>query len=254
MKAIRVGEKKLSWILGLAVSALFATILLTPSSSAYSYSMTIIEDYSWMDDLTPWGTQFADIVDTKLSNDGWTKEFYHKDSEVTKEDFGTSNYGYEGLDETDFHWHFGHGLSINYDLALWDYSPWNLWATVGSNDVDDKWDYNNEWVVFQACHVLRDNNWGAALKYSHMVLGYSTATYSDPTVADRFFYYAIDTNDAIYPSWWLATKYTYDSDVKAKVIADTEDQLYHDHLHNHGYVALDEYPDDSSVWIQEWDC
>ncbi len=225
-----------------------------PLVSAYTYSITNIENYQYLDDLTPWGTQFANIVDTRLSKDGWSKNFYHKDSGVTKEDFGTSNYGYQGLDGSNFHWHFGHGLSINYDLALWNYHYiLNPWATVSSNDVNDKWD-NVEWVVFQACHVLKDNNWGAALKYSHMILGYSTATYSNPTVADKFFYYAIDTNDAVYPSWWLATKYTYDSDVKAKVIADTEDQLYHDHLHNHGYVAPEECPDDSSVWIQEWEC
>ncbi len=108
----------------LLIAVLFLIAVTAATASAYEYSVTNIEDYTWLSDLTPYGTQIADKVKYWLGNAGWTLEFYHKDSEVKKEDFGTSDSSWEGLDEADFHWHTGHGLWNNYDLALYDYSPW----------------------------------------------------------------------------------------------------------------------------------
>lgn len=170
-----------------------------------------------------------------------------------KEDFGTSDSGYQGLDEADFHWHFGHGLSTNYDLALWDYSPWNPWPTVDSGDVCYKWDSNNEWVVFQSCYVLGDVWWGQALKNSHMLLGYRTSVTADTNVAEKFFEYAVDYDWTVYDAWEQATKLTYGNEVEAVAFVDSLDQKDNDHLWGQGYVAPDD-PDTDSVYYYYWNC
>jgi hypothetical protein len=233
------------------VAALF---LIPATTSAYSYSITNIENYSWLSDLSPDGTEIANKVQYWLGTEtGWTEEFYHKDSAVNKEDFGSSNSGYQGLDESDFHWHIGHGLWDNMDIALSDYSPWNPWATVDSGDVWGKWDLNNEWVVFQSCYVLGDPFWGAALKYSHMLLGFQTISYADSNLPEKFFEYAIDYDWPVLDAYKKATILTFGSDVEATAFVDTQEQL-NDHLWGQGYVAPDEYPDDSSAYYYHWNC
>ena len=134
-----------------------ALCLATATACAYTYSITNVEDYLYSSveggpaDLTPWGTYESNIVKNWFGNAGWTEEFYHANGSVIKEDFGTSNTGYEGLDEADFHFHFGHGyrnpITGGTWLALWDYHlVLNPGAIVGPDDVYDKWDFNNEWV------------------------------------------------------------------------------------------------------------
>ena len=157
-------------------------------SAAYSYSITNIEDYTSLDDLTPFGTRVAEKVQYWLgTKDGWMQKFYHKDSSVDKEDFGTLNSGWQGLDESDFHWHALHGLhglTNDGDIALYDYSIWDPGRKVDSWMVERNCALHNERVVFQSCYVLEDPNWAAALKYSHMLLGFETVTYIDPNLPE----------------------------------------------------------------------
>jgi len=98
------------------------------------------------------------------------------------------------------------------------------------------------------------SRWGSALKYSHMILGFSTVSYTSDTLIDLFFQSAIDWDWTILQAYQYATKTVYDDNVKAVLIADTEDQFYNDHLWGQGYVAPDEYPDDDIVWYAEWTC
>lgn len=104
---------------------LVISVLLT-ISAVYGdeYSITIVEDYEhsydpWpcsVGDLLPWGTLEANIVEDWLGKKaGWYNIFRKKDNGVTKADFGVNNVGYQGLDEADFHFHFGHG----YNLPIW---------------------------------------------------------------------------------------------------------------------------------------
>jgi len=237
------------------------------TAAGNSYSITIVEDYEhssdpWpcsVSDLTPWGKMEADLVEEWLGNKaGWYKEFRHEDSEVTKEDLGTSNIGYEGLDEADFHFHFGHGYNLplwGTFLALWNWSPCTGGLTVNPSDVHKKWDFNNEWVFLHSCNVLSDKQgWGSALKYSHIIMGFSTTTYTSTDLIDRFFRAAVDWDWTLTQAYYYATKESYDENVKAVIIADTEEQYNNDHLWGQGYVAPDEYPDDDIVWFTEWSC
>ncbi len=243
---------KLLWSILLA----FVAFLLLPAATkaSFTYSVTNIEQYDWLSDLYPYGTEIANEVRYWLGTKaGWTEKFYHKDSEVTKEDFGTSNIGYQGLDESDFHWHTGHGLWANYDIALSSYSPWNPWATVDSNDVRKKWDLENEWVVIQSCYVLGDPAWRDSLKYSHMIMGFSIVTYANSSFPETFFKYAIDYDWSIFDAFKKATILSFGSDVEAVIYVDSQDQL-RDHLHGQGYVAPDEYPDDDLTFYYSWNC
>ncbi len=136
--------------------------------NAYEYSITFVEDYEhssdpWpcsVSDLTPWGTLEANVVEKWLGDKaGWYKVSRHKDDNVEKEDFGISDDGYEGLDEVDFHFHFGHGYNLpiwGTFLALWDWSPCSGGLTVHPSDVTKKWDKDNEWVFLHSCNVLSD--------------------------------------------------------------------------------------------------
>ena len=246
---------------------LLTVFALTCGVNAYEYSITIVEDYKhssdlWpcnVGDLTPWGTREANLVEEWLGTKaGWSEVFRHKDSGVTKEDFGINNTGYQGLDEADFHFHMGHGYNLpvwGTFLALWDWSPCSGGTTVHPSDVSKKWDFNNEWVLLHSCNVLSDvSSWGNALKYSHIIMGFSTTTYADTNLIDRFFRAAIDWDWTITQSYYYATTETYDESVKAVLIADTEDQYDNDHLWGQGYVSDDEYPDDDTVWYAEWSC
>ncbi len=251
------------------VSAMVVLYFVVSVATAYTYSITNVEDYKYSstylgpEDLTPWGSLESNVVKNWLQKVGWTEEFYHANSSVTKSDFGTSNVGYEGLDGADFHFHTGHGyrndLTGGTWLALWDYHPvLNPSSVIGPDDVADKWDLNNEWVFISACNVLSEpNRWGSALKYSHMILGFSTATYTSTTLVDEFFRAAIDWDWTITQAYYHATIEAYgghEDTIKAVIVADTLEQYNNDHLWGQGYVAPDEYPDDDTVWYAEWTC
>ena len=62
--------------------------------------------------------------------------------------------------------------------------------------------------------MLHDLSWGGALKYSHMILGFSTVTYASTDLPDRFFRNAIDYDWTVISSYYQATKDTYGSDVR----------------------------------------
>jgi hypothetical protein len=238
-------------------------------TAAYEYSITNVENYLYSVVPQPckvkdlyYGTAESNKVKFWLGNKlGWVERFYHKDANVKKEDFGTSNSGYEGLDEADFHFHFGHGYKFPTGtwLALWDYSfCYNPGAVVSPSDIEEKWDWDNEWVFLHSCNVLSEpERWGKALKYSHMIFGFSTTTYESTQLIDEFFKAAIDWDWDLYWAYYHATTEAYkgyESKVKAVIVADNSKQLYNDHLWGQGYVAPDEYPDDSNIVYREWTC
>ncbi len=101
---------------------------------------------------------------------------------------------------------------------------------------------------------LADPAWGEALEYSHIIFGFTTVTYMDPNLPDLFLGYAVDNAWTLVNSYQVATIATFSSDVKAAVMADTDDQFYLDRLWGRGYVAPDEYPDDDYVKFYEWTC
>lgn len=140
-------------------------------------------------------------------------------------------------------------------MALWNWSPCSGGLIVNSNDVNKKWDLDNKWVFLHSCNVLSEvAKWGSALKYSHMIMGFSTTTFTSTELLKRFFEATIDWDWTITQAYYYATRETYDENVKAVLIADTEAQYNNDHLWGQGYVAPNEYPDDEIVWYAEWTC
>ena len=227
------------------------------------YSVTIIEDYSesfLLGDLDPWGQLFYEKVEEWLKDqESWTEKFYEVNESVDEADFGTSDTGYQGLDEADFHYHFGHGIEDLYwiggtDICLHDWEPGWI-GDVTPGEVDKKWDCDVEWVLIASCHVLRDyEDWAGALKYCHALLGFETTYLTSYEFPDKFFEYAIDDEMTVYEAYHQATIDSFGSCVTAVAIFDNEEQALNDHLWGHGEVADDEYPDDDNYWHNSWDC
>ncbi|MEA1865795.1 MAG: DUF6345 domain-containing protein [Euryarchaeota archaeon] len=232
----------------------------------YKYSVTIIEDYSKsgvpgdrLCNLDPWGQEAYDKVRYWLHDTaGWSEEFYENDSDVGETDFGTKNVGYKGLDEADFHYHFGHGCDdIGTELALHNWVPGPNLRDIRAQDVAWKWDQNNEWVLLDSCIILKDRDeWACALERTHAILGFSTKSYATDELADEFFREAIDNDETIYEAYRKATRSAFKGDnVTAVAIFDTEDQLENDRLHGQGTGARpDEDPDDTFYHFREWGC
>jgi len=230
------------------------------------YSVTTIEDYSdsrligvGLGDL--FGGQAAyNALEDKLHDDvGWTEKFYKVDDSVDEPDFGTSNSGYQGLDGADFHYHLGHGIDdIGTEVCLHDWLPgWNC-ADVRAQDVEYKWDEDNEWVLLHSCHILEDHDdWEHALKHSHAVMGFESDSLvnSDATLVNNFLANAVG-NDAmtVYQAYYWATMDRFGSDVTAAVIFDTDGQFFNDHLWGEGVVMPDEYLDDDYWKYKSWNC
>jgi hypothetical protein len=110
-----------------------------------------------------------------------------------------------------------------------------------------------KWVVLQSCWVLRDLQWGGALKYSHGILGFGGIVRSDPDLASYFFKNCINNDYTIAFSWQRATQDVFeDEGTLVRVIFDTNDQVNNDHLPGHGTVAASETTDDDTIYWDEW--
>lgn len=247
-------KKRIAGIL--AILLLLCTVVpVMAEDTSIEYSVTTIEHYQFMNDLDPYGSLCYEKVEYWLHDyDGWSEEFHETEHDVEDSDFGCSNSGYQGLDEADFHYHFGHGVDEIWStvICLWDYP---FYGVVTPLEVSEKWDKDKEWVLLHSCKVLQDvSYWGAALKYTHMLLGFKTTTYADEDLPDNVLRRAVQYDYTVIDAYYYGTKQTYDSDVQATAIADTLDQWYNDHLHGHGTVAPDEYPDDDIVYYASWSC
>ena len=229
------------------------------------YSVTIIEDYSdsrllgqGLSDLVGGQAAYDALRNTLHDNAGWTERFYELDDSVDEPDLGTSDSGYQGLDGADFHYHLGHGYNdIGTELCLHDWLPgWN-YADVRAQDVEYKWDEDNEWVLLHSCYILADHgDWEHALTHSHALMGFesSSGVYPHAALIDKFMANAVDGGMTVYDAYHKATEDAFGSDVTAAVIFDTEEQMDNDHLWGEGVVMPDENPDDDEYWYRSWNC
>ena len=222
------------------------------------YSVSTIEDYSdsILGDICGGQAAYNALENTLHDNAGWTEKFYKVNDSVDKTHFGTSNSGDQGLDGADFHYHLGHGYNdIGTELCLHDWLPgWN-YADVRAQDVEYKWDEDNEWVLLHSCHILADHgDWKHALKHSHALMGFESGSYSDAALVNNFLANAVDDDMTVYDAYRKATKDTFGSDVTAAVIFDTDGQYYNDHLWGEGEVMPDEYLDDDYWKYYSWNC
>jgi len=127
------------------------------------------------------------------------------DANVDDTDFATSG---GGLNNADLHYHFGHGDWIS-GITYVQYSNWPT-SSLTRTEVYKKWGTSlisaNKWVVMDACWVLRDLQWGGALRHSHGILGFGNTKYSNPALTDSFLQNCIDYDNTIYYAWQYTTQ------------------------------------------------
>lgn len=240
----------------------FINIIAMSNASAYEYSVTVVDDYKYsylpyIDDLDPHGQNQYERVEYWLHDvAGWSEEFYHKDASVTESDFGTNDVGYKGLDGADFHYHSGHGfMDVGRELALHNWLPGVNYYDVRAQDVEYKWDQDNEWVLLHSCSILYDSyDWAKALNQSHGIMGFSTTSYVSTALINEFFDEAINNDETISDSYYHATKAAFGSSVRAVMISDTSAQMSYDHLNGEGTMEPDESPNDSFYAYLSWWC
>ena len=244
------------------------TIIIGDDDLMKEYSVTTLDKYNYTTGFDPaYGANYI-YPKTKYwlqDKNSWTKKFYWYNSTVWQTDFGTQTSGYQGLDEADYHIHFGHGgkdlITEEQEICLYEWNWGNedhngLKGDVAWDEVYNKWDLDSEWVFIYSCNVLNDSigKWGAALNKGHMILGFTTHTFTNYQILDTFYSQLIDNDNTMVNSYYVATTSAFGGDVKAAAIADTEDQFYHDHLWDQGEVKQDESPNDNIVWYAEWSC
>jgi hypothetical protein len=207
------------------------------------------------------GTSIYANMSRILNIEGWQSTFYHNDTAVVKEDFGTLG---GGLNNATFHYHFGHG---NYSQALTFYEyrfetdgtipkpdqPY-LKYSIHYSELDKKWGNKNKWVLIDACSVLENENWGQALNTSHGILGFASTKNPSQNLPNSFFKYALVENRTVLQSYKQATFDSFTQNVTAAAIFDNVYQRDHDHFPGHGEVAPDENPDDNYVTYEHWPC
>ncbi len=265
------------------ISASFVAVLLTaqfvlltlalPAASydddlMTEYSVTTVDSYRYVGGFNPpYGANYV-YPKTKYwlqDQNAWIEKFYWYNDTVWQTDFGTQTSGYQGLDEADYHIHFGHGgqdpITNEQEIVLYDWNWGNedhnsLTGDLAWDEVYNKWEFDNEWVFIYSCSVFNNSigKWGAALNKSHIQLGFTTTTFINYGILDTFYSQLSDNGNTIVNSYYTATTSAFDNNVKAVAVADTSDQFYYDHLWNKGEVKPDESPNDNIVWYAEWNC
>ena len=228
-----------------------------------TYSMTNIENFDTLSDLYPEGSNtYTNVTNWLTGTPGWTQLFYDTDSNVDDTDFATNG---AGLNNADLHYHFGHGDYV-YISGTWKgIVPYSNYQSNDPNSylikdsVYKKWgaevDSRNKWVVLDACWVLADLQWGAALKHSHGILGFASYKYphSDKALSAYFLQNCIDNNYPVSYAWQRATQDVLQPEhTTVQIIFDTEEQLQTDHLPGQGTISASEVNDDDIVYFSNW--
>jgi len=241
---------RLKIFIGLLI--LVGICMVVPPVSAYQFSMTTVENYDSLVDLYPDGTISSTYVYNWLTGQGWTQKFHQMDASVDDTDFATNG---GALNDADLHYHFGHGDWISGTTHV-QYSNWPTSSLVRT-EVYKKWGTSlisaNKWVVLDACWVLYDLQWGSALKHSHGILGFGSAKNVNSYLSSSFLQNCINNDYTIVLSWQMATQTVLaGNNHLVRVIFDTQDQLWNDHLPGHGTVSGSELLDDDTEYYAEW--
>jgi PKD repeat protein len=75
----------------------------------YSYGISCIQNYTYIGNISGVFDECDSVAQT-LDTAGWTRNFYHKNGDVTKEDFGTDTVTHPSLVDSTVFYYSGHGL------------------------------------------------------------------------------------------------------------------------------------------------
>jgi len=216
-----------------------------------TFSITQV-GHTFGNDLTLQANDTSHWVYKVLHDDNhWQNIFWKKESEVSKEDFGTQG---GGLNSATFHFHVGHGgydlLGSNTSLDIGN------WQYLHASDVERKWGGNNKWVYLHSCDVLADPSWAKALDSTHGIFGFSTIVPDDLNVPASFFSYASSSSNprTLVEAFNDATGPVFTSNTTAKVIFGTKKQYDTDHLPGFGDIAPDRASTNHSYFQRSWIC
>jgi len=232
------------------------------------YSVTLVDRYAYVGNLSDYGKDYLyPVIQYHFPPDGWDETFCWNDTAAWDIDFGKLTSGYEGLDEADFHFHWGHGGPDQntghkeiclYNWSFGDEDPDDVRGDVSWDEVYGKWELDSEWAFILSCSLLEGDEvsyWGSALNRSHMILGFSTPAYGDDRrCLDEFLLRTLQAEQTVIESYYRATLYNYNASTNATAISDTLDQWNNDHFWGHGTVSPDESPNDGTVWFARWTC
>jgi hypothetical protein len=205
----------------------------------------------------------CDNVARKLNTTGWKLNFYHKDSEVTSQDFGIEG-GDTGLSDSSFHYHSGHGIDRAHMQGKWgtmialkEYSDELAAIHMGgifADQVTQKWGGKNKWIALQSCNILLDSGWGNALTTSHGILSYASSTNVNSDFPNVFFEYAIDKKEPVITAYIDATTEVFnDPSIRGAVFVKTIDQFNNEQFPGIGYSAQEGKPNDKPIYYN-WSC
>jgi PKD repeat protein len=217
----------------------------------YTFSITQVgKIYSTDDSLIANDTSYW-VYKVLHDDNHWQNIFWKKESDVSKEDFGTQG---GGLNNAIFHFHVGHGghdlLGSNTSLDIGN------WQSLHASDVERKWGGNNKWVLLYSCDVLDDPSWAKALNTTHGIFGFTTEVPADINVPVSFFNYASSSSNprTLVEAFNNATGPVFNSKTTAKIIFGTKEQYDTDHLPGFGIIAPDRASNDHSYFQRSWIC
>ncbi len=233
-----------------------------------SFSITCVEKYDYLSPVSGSIDECNNLASDLISA-GYKMNFYHKDGDVTKNDFAMDpSYTGDTITESAFHYHSGHGTEVlNLNIPVLNEGWWRTFLdlkgydnipfinTVDAGDVTGKWGGKLKWVMLDSCNILKDENWHKALVTTHGILGFSTDSGVNLTFPDTFTKYALNKDYTIVDAYKQATIDTYhDDNTTATVITKTSDQYYQDHFPGTGPMASDGDPNSNDYKIRHWNC
>lgn len=186
---------------------------------------------------------------------GWVNDFAWTDNAAWERDFKSPGNGGNDsawADDVDLMLFAGHGnrngvfFGVNQDDLAIRFDE----AVLGDKDL--------EWMIFDACQVLRDdadkwNRWGwPVFRGLHYILSYDTNTFDKDTRGRDFVKYAAKYDWRVRSAWIKATILSENDTVAAYMRADdATSNTYDDHLHGEGFVSSD--PDSpTTLYYLSW--
>ena len=185
----------------------------------------------------------------------WKTDFAWTDNNAWERDFKSpSNGGSDSswTDDVDLTLFAGHG---NRNGVFFGVNQSDLAIRFDESRLGDK---DLEWMIFDACQVLKDDSgkwdrWGwPVFKGLHYIFSYDTNTFDKDTRGRDFVKYAAKYNWRVKSAWVKATILSENDTVAAYMRADDgSSDTYNDHLWGNGFVSSD--PDNpTNLFYASW--
>ena len=192
-----------------------------------------------------------------FTSHGWTGRFHWGNNASWETDYKEQGFGNgadnDWIDTVDIAMHADHG------------NPWGVGFNASHDDQflhcnECRWgdDYDLEWIVLDACSVLRDEykwaNWCDAFRKLHIICSFDTNAHDSGSRGEKFAQ-KLFNGWTVVQAWFYAAEHTEGSGTYAACMgaAASGKDTYYDHIHGKGSVASDPWPLDW-WWWQNHNC